>query len=108
MEVKKLTAAIGAEIHGVDLAQTLTPDAVREIRQAWLEHCVLFFREQALADAQILAFAQALCVPGEYPFIKGLPVHPCITAVVKLEHERHNFGGIWHSDTAYLGAPPMG
>ena len=108
MEVKKLTAAIGAEIHGVDLAQTITPDTVREIRQAWLEHCVIFFREQALDDAQFLAFAQALGVPVEYPFIKGLPGHPCITPVVKLEHERHNFGGIWHSDTTYLGAPPMG
>ena len=108
MEVKKLTAAIGAEIHGVDLAQTIAPDTVREIRQAWLAHCVIFFREQTLGDAQFLAFAQALGVPVEYPFIKGLPGHPCITPVVKLEHERHNFGGIWHSDTTYLGAPPMG
>ena len=108
MEVKKLTAAIGAEIHGVDLAQTIAPDTVREIRQAWLAHCVIFFREQALGDAQFLAFAQALGVPVEYPFIKGLPGHPCITPVVKLEHERHNFGGIWHSDTTYLEAPPLG
>jgi len=27
---------------------------------------------------------------------------------VKLEHERNNFGGIWHSDTTYLQVPPMG
>jgi taurine dioxygenase len=27
--------------------------------------------------------------------------------VVKLPHERQNFGGIWHSDTAYLERPPM-
>ncbi|MGQ0525486.1 MAG: TauD/TfdA dioxygenase family protein, partial [Betaproteobacteria bacterium] len=25
----------------------------------------------------------------------------------KLEHERHNFGGVWHSDTTYLERPPM-
>ena len=31
-----------------------------------------------------------------------------ITPVVKLEHERNNFGGIWHSDTTYLAEPPMG
>jgi taurine dioxygenase len=28
--------------------------------------------------------------------------------VKKLEHEKHNFGGIWHSDTTYLDVPPMG
>jgi taurine dioxygenase len=27
--------------------------------------------------------------------------------VKKLEHETVNFGGIWHSDTAYLDVPPM-
>ena len=31
-----------------------------------------------------------------------------MTPVVKLRHERVNFGGIWHSDTTYLETPPMG
>lgn len=26
----------------------------------------------------------------------------------KLEHEKVNFGGIWHSDTTYLNQQPMG
>src|SRR5262249_57769216 len=43
----------------------------------------------------------------EYPFVKGLDDYPEIIPVVKLEHERINFGGVWHSDTAYLDAPPM-
>jgi taurine dioxygenase len=43
----------------------------------------------------------------EYPQLKGLPECPLITPVVKLEHERVNFGGIWHSDTTYLERPPM-
>ena len=44
----------------------------------------------------------------EYPFIKGIDGFPGITPVVKLEHERVNFGGLWHTDTAYLECPPMG
>lgn len=108
MEVKKVTAAIGAEIHGVDLARELVPPIVQQIRDAWLEHGVIFFREQELSSAQFLTFAQTLGVPVEYPFVKGLPGFPCITPVIKLEHERHNFGGIWHSDTTYLDTPPMG
>ena len=27
--------------------------------------------------------------------------------MLKLEHERVNFGGVWHSDTSYLDVPPM-
>ena len=44
----------------------------------------------------------------EYPQLKGLPDYPLITPVVKLEQERINFGGVWHSDTTYLERPPMG
>ena len=43
----------------------------------------------------------------EYPFIKGIEGFPEIIPVVKLEHETKNFGGIWHTDTAYLDTPPM-
>jgi taurine dioxygenase len=43
-----------------------------------------------------------------YPQLRGLAECPLITPVVKLEHERVNFGGIWHSDTAYLERPPLG
>jgi len=46
--------------------------------------------------------------PIEYPFVKGIEGFPEIIEVKKLEHERQNFGGIWHSDTAYLAEPPMG
>ena len=108
MEIRKLTAAIGAEIRGVDLKQQLGDDAIAAIRRAWLEHCVVFFRDQDLSPAQFMRFAATLGTPVEYPFVKGLAEFPCITPVVKLEHERHNFGGIWHSDTTYLEAPPMG
>ena len=108
MEVRKIAGAIGAEIHGVDLARELAADAVQAIRRAWLEHCVIFFRDQNLSAAQFVAFAESLGTPVEYPFIKGLDGFPCITPVVKLEHERANFGGIWHSDTTYLESPPLG
>jgi taurine dioxygenase len=39
--------------------------------------------------------------------VKGLPEQPEIIPVLKLAHEHVNFGGVWHSDTAYLEEPPM-
>jgi taurine dioxygenase len=108
IEVRPIAGALGAEIHGVDMAKDLGPEVVGEVRQAVLDHLVIFLREQTVTPQQQVAFAKKFGEPIEYPQLKGLPEAPMITPVVKLEHERHNFGGIWHSDTTYLPVPPMG
>ncbi|HEX2199951.1 MAG TPA: TauD/TfdA family dioxygenase, partial [Burkholderiales bacterium] len=105
MEIRRIAGALGAEILGVDLSKDVAAEA---IRAALLEHQVIFFREQALTPAQFLAFARRMGRPVEYPFVKGIEGFPEVIEVKKLEHERHNFGGVWHSDTAYLDEPPMG
>jgi alpha-ketoglutarate-dependent taurine dioxygenase len=108
LKLRRIAGALGAEIEAVDLAARLSPDAVAEIRRAFLEHQVIFFRDQPLTPAQFMAFARHMGRPIEYPFVKGIEGFPEIIEVKKLEHERQNFGGIWHSDTAYLAEPPMG
>ena len=108
MHVKQVAGALGALISGVDLRDDLGAERIAQIRQALLDHQVIFFRDQTLTPAQYLRFARLMGEPVEYPFVKGLPDFPEIIQVTKLEHERTNFGGIWHSDTAYLDHPPMG
>jgi taurine dioxygenase len=105
MEVRRIAGALGAEVLGVDLSRDFP---VRDIRAAFLEHQVVFFRDQKLDPAQFMAFARAMGRPVPYPFVPGIEGFPEVIEVKKLEHERHNFGGIWHSDTAYLEEPPMG
>jgi len=99
--------ALGAEVGGVDLGQPLASEDVRLIRQAWLDHLVLFFRDQQLTPARFLALAEAFGTPVEYPMVAGLPGYAVITEVLKREDERSNFGGVWHSDTSYLETPAM-
>ena len=108
MDVRPVAGALGAEVFGVDLARPLGADPLAEIRHAWLEHLVLFFRDQRLDADQYLAFVRHIAEPVEYPMLKGLDGYPLIVPVVKLAHERVNFGGLWHSDTAYLETPPIG
>ena len=107
IEVQPVAGSLGAEIRGVNVAAALGDEVVSEIRQALLVHLVLFFRDQKLTPREQLAFAQRFGEPMEYPQLKGLPECPLITPVLKLEHERINFGGVWHSDTTYLTRPPM-
>src|SRR5262245_47215614 len=99
LEVRRIAGALGAEVHGVDLSAPLASGAVAGIRQALLDHLVIFFRGQDLTPAQLLSFARTVGKPVEYPFVKGLPDYPEIIQVMKLEDERTNFGGIWHTDT---------
>lgn len=103
-----IAGALGAEIHGVDLSQPLADDVVAGIRQALLDHLVVFFRDQNLAPAQLIAFGRRFGTLARYPFVEGLAEYPEIIEVTKLPQERTNFGGVWHSDTTYLAEPPLG
>jgi len=103
----KIAGALGAEISGVDLARPLSREEFAEVKRLWLEHLVVFFRNQDLTEKQYMAFAEQFGEPVEYPLVKGIAGFPKIIEVKKLEHERVAFGGIWHTDTAYLERPPM-
>ena len=108
MKVQRMAGAVGAEISGVNLSQKLSPDLAKEIRDVLLAYGVIFLRDQPLSSQQFMDFANAMGEPVEYPFVKGIDGFPHIIEVKKLEHERVNFGGVWHSDTTYLDLPPMG
>ena len=106
MKVKQIAGALGAEISGVDLSKGVPASLAADIRKVFLEHQVIFLHDQNLTPQQFLAFAEAMGEPIEYPFVKGLDSFAHIIEVKKLEHEKVNFGGIWHSDTTYLDVPP--
>lgn len=107
LEVRPLSRAVGAEILGINLLEPVSEAQIADIRKIWLQHGVVFFREQPLEPGAFQAFAQRFGEIIEYPFVKGLPDFPLIVPVLKLPHEKHNFGGVWHTDTTYLQEPPM-
>ena len=108
MKIRQIAGALGAEISGIDLAAGVSAELAAAVRQVLLDHQVIFMRNQQLSPAQFLEFGSRMGEPVEYPLVKGLDDYPHIIEVKKLEHERSNFGGIWHSDTTYLEEPPMG
>ena len=108
MRIQQVAGALGAEISGLDLSRGLSAAQAQDVRAAFLTHQVIFFRDQPLSPEAFMAFAEAMGEPVEYPFVKGVAGFPKIIEVKKLETERVNFGGIWHSDTTYLQEPPMG
>jgi taurine dioxygenase len=107
IKVKKVAGGAGAEIHNVDL-RALDDTTVAEIRKVFLDHGVVFFRDQELTPQEFLDFSGRFGKPVEYPFVKGIEGYPEIIQVLKRESEKVNFGGVWHSDTTYLDEPPLG
>ena len=108
IRVEPISTALGAVIYGIDCRSDLPNPVVDEIRKAWLQHLVVFFQEQDLEPGEQLAFARQFGLPVKYPMIEGMSEFPEVVQVVKLPHEKNNFGGIWHSDTTYLEQPPIG
>ena len=108
IDIRPIAGALGAEILGVDLVSKMGHDTIAAIRQALLDHLVIFFRDQELDPPHQIAFAKRFGKLVKYPMVRGLDGFPEIVPVVKLPDERINFGGLWHSDTTYLDCPPMG
>jgi len=108
IEVKSLAGAMGAEIKGVDLSKPLANEQLVDIHQAYLDHLMIYFRDQSVSPQAQVGLARHFGKPAVYPFLKGLDGLPEVHAVIKSEDDTTNFGGVWHSDTAYKEKPDLG
>ena len=108
IEVRPISGALGAEIPGVDLANLESDEALAEIHRAFLEHLVVFFRDQSLEPAHQLAFARRFGGIHLHPYIRGLVEQPEIIEIIKTEEDTYNFGGVWHSDQMFTPSPALG
>jgi taurine dioxygenase len=110
IDVRPVSASVGAEIHNVDLAEPLQDGTYREIRNALNEHGVIFFREQKLTPAQHLAFTERF---GEVEHddsssMAAVDGFPMIGEVRKEPEATRNIGGNWHTDHSFDALPPLG
>lgn len=107
--VTSLTPSIGGEIEGIDLSSKLTDAEVTLIRQALLDHHVIFFRDQNLDYEQHKAVGKLFGDLVQVPFVASVPDHPEVIEIIKLPEERgvYNFGGNWHTDLTYLQKPAL-
>jgi len=115
IEIVPVSAALGAEVRGVDLAD-VDAATLAKIRAAWLEHIVLLFRNQTLTDDQLADFSRHF---GELDLAPPMetnqgPTHPEILVISNVKIEGKAIGtlgdgeAIWHSDMNYMEAPPTG
>ncbi|MEZ4332679.1 MAG: TauD/TfdA family dioxygenase [Myxococcota bacterium] len=104
LDVRPLAGALGAEVHGVRLG-TLDAPTWSALRQAWLEHLVLFFPDQHLAHADHVALARRFGELEIHPFIPK--VSDAFPEIVVLDSEKGARADTWHTDVTFSPTPPM-
>lgn len=107
MEIQPVSAAVGAEVHDVDL-RTIDDAQLAEIEAAWATYGVLFFRNQELAPEDHIAFAKRLAPIDVNQFFQPVEGHAEIAEVRKEPDQRANIGGGWHTDHTYDAVPARG
>lgn len=99
----------GAAVRGVDLTDPLDEVTVAAIREAWLEHHVLSFPDQAIDDDDLERFTLYFGPFGDDPFIAPIPGREHVIAVRRHANETAPlFAENWHSDWSFQPRPPAG
>ena len=110
MRVEKLTSHIGAELSGVSLAEAVkNDDLFGAIRQALLEHKVLFLRDQEISKSEHVAFASRFGQLEDHPVAGSDPDHPGLVCIYKdLDSPPDHYENAWHCDATWREKPPLG
>ena len=102
--VTQLAGNIGAEITGVDTGVPLSDGVIARIRQALLDHKVVFLRGQSLDYGKQVAFAERLGpLTLGHPTIASPPGQPYLEEIDSLRGGKVNY---WHTDVTFVDRPP--
>jgi|APSaa5957512535_1039671.scaffolds.fasta_scaffold37862_2 taurine dioxygenase len=108
IRVQPLTAAIGAEIEGVNLAEPLSDATFEALHDALMTHQAIFFRDQDMTLDQHKDLGRRFGDLHVHPAAPGPEGHPEILIVKADENSKHVAGEFWHSDVSCDVEPPMG
>ena len=107
LTITPISAALGAQIDGIDLTQPLNAEQRDAIEQALLKHQVIFFKKQSITPQQQARFAANFGDLHIHPIYPNVPEQPEVlvldTAVTDV---RDN--AVWHTDVTFLATPAMG
>lgn len=106
ISVTEVTPGFGAVVDDVKLHAELDGGTVAALRQALLDHKVIFLRDQSLDPAELTALAQRFGEPTPaHPVEPSVEGHP---EVLSLDSDEGARADVWHSDLTFQERPPLG
>jgi taurine dioxygenase len=107
VQITRINDHVGADIRGIQLAEA-DATTIAALKAALAAHGVLHIRDQALTPEQHIAFAKSWGGIDVNPFFPENQAFPEIAEVRKMESQRDNIGGGWHTDHSFDQVPAMG
>ena len=108
LTIEPLTPALGAILRGVNLAEPAGDETIADIRQALLDHQVIFFEgQQGMTPAQQSAFAKRFGDLHVHPLYERSNANPEIM-IIDNHVDNPTDNNFWHTDVTFIDTPPMG
>lgn len=109
ISVKRFAPNLGAEVTGADLSKPVSNEQFAEINRAFLDHQVLFFREQNEVSPEMhVIFGKKFGVLHSHPAAPTMEGYPEIFEIHATKESKVANGEFWHSDVSCDETPPLG
>jgi alpha-ketoglutarate-dependent taurine dioxygenase len=111
--VRPLSAALGAEIIGVDLRAELDDRTFAQILEAWHRNLVILLRDQELSETDEVRFAERFGPPAVIHTKEFVRNHPAVMLISNIREDGKPIGALpdgemqFHSDQCHQERPAM-
>lgn len=115
--ISPLGVALGAEVLGLDLAQSISAEVIQSIQEALNQYGVLCFRKQNLTEPQQVAFSRLLGPLEDFPEENKTASVAAVYNVANVSAEGEHLpetdhrvifqkvNALWHTDSSYRFIP---
>jgi alpha-ketoglutarate-dependent taurine dioxygenase len=109
LHVTPFSPALGAEIRGIRLAEGIDEETCREVRAAFLQFGVLFFKQQEeISPAMQVEIGRMFGELHLHPAAPHMPGFPEVFVIHAHRDSKVANGEFWHSDVSCDEEPPLG
>ena len=113
LRVRPLSAALGAEIIGVDLSKDVDEQTCAQLRDAWHRHLVILLRDQELSEEDEVRFAERFGPPAVIHTKQFVRNHPAVMLISNIREDGKPIGALpdgemhFHTDQCHQERPAM-
>jgi taurine dioxygenase len=113
LQARPLSAALGAEIIGVDLSQPMSDELFEKILQCWHDNVVVLFRDQHLSEDDQVRFAERFGQLALSHTRRYTTANPAVMLISNIRENGKQIGALpdgemqFHSDQCYQEKPAM-